>query len=511
MTLNILVTDALSNPIVPDTLLINGVSSTGTETIADNSIVSISITANGYISYNNTFKVYDLDSTFTIILLQDPCKYRIDANPDPDIEEWQYFNECCHANFTIIENSCNNEKQIVKTSSSPLPLTLYDKDNKKVGRGDVITIPDYMICDEENRFLITSEEDEDCHCDGTEYPGCYEEIEVFIPKRDCACRGGFSFSNDFCYNVLYPFIDYETKTFFSRERWYLVQGVATTFLYNHNCIQTTLEVFDDATKSYVTIDFRRELTIRLAILQEGDVLIEDTFVLPDSFTDAELNTFLENLLLVYTFESKGYFLLQAEITNHCGTYRVEKEVFVTDEINLFVKENCRLYDIIICSNAYQVEVRKIGSTIPLATITVNGETITGNTEKIYVNEDFDLYLGLEDGVYEITITDGIATKRFVVVHFCFAKNCYLALSKKIYCEEEVVNEKYMYNVISFYMLYKLLLDYYYPAILHTDTTLSNSDYMRYVEIDKVLAKIKSICDACGSNLNITSENDCGCN
>ena len=510
MLLNFSIVDVLSNPITPDTIVINGTSIAPAPsisyTIPDNSVVSLTIIANGYYTYSQTFQVFDIDLNVSITLIATDCK-RIDPN---DV----YINECCNANFFVIDNPCNNSKQIVKASSTPSMLTLYNEDDKVIDFGNVITIPDYLICEPINKFIVVSKIDKDCGCDGTDFPPCYDEIELEIPKQECLCQGSFSFTHDFCYDKIYPFIDFETTKFFKQERWYLVIDIPITFIFNLPCIRTELEVYEQATNSYVTISYRKQVIVTITLYDEDNTEITTiTETLPNDFTDTELSDFLSNLFIIYTFIEKGKYRIEVLVDTNCIDTKYEKELYVTDNINLFVNEDCRLYDVIACNDIFDIVVKRIQETIPITTITYNNGIITGNTTQVYLTDDMKLYLGLEDGVYEIIINNGLEEKKFIVVHFCNAKNCYINLSKRLYCNEMIANEREMYNVISFYMLYKLVIEYY--TLLHpimiVETTLSNSDNLKFIEIDKALEKLKQLCNPCGEGMNEVSEQDCGCN
>lgn len=509
MLVNIEILDNLGNPLLPDTIIVNGVSITPSTSISytntDNSIFTISIEKENYYSYYQSFKVYDIDLNISITLINLNCKF---------FDGVEYHNNCCNASFFIIDNPCSNDKVIVKSSSSPADLYVYGQDNTLIDFGSQIVIPNYLLCKDTNTFLIVSKQDKDCGCDGTDYPPCYEEITVEILRQQCLCDGSFTFTNDFCYQKIYPFIDFETTKFFKQERWYLVKDLLTNFYFNFPCIRTNLLVYEQASNQYIEIPYRKEVNIIIYIKKEGEILSSVELSLPDDFTDEDLNTFLSSLVLNYTFEEKGKYELYAIVTTNCYTKEYIKELYVTDDINLYVNEDCRLYDLIICNDVFDISVKNIDSNQILANISFNNGVFTGNEGKIFITDDMKLHIGLDDGVYVVTINNGLSEKSFILVHFCNAKNCYISLSKKLYCSEENVTDRFMYSVVSFYMLYKLVIEYYtlHHPIEILQTTLSNSDNIKYIEINKALQKMKQICDACGIGLNEKQiYEDCGCN
>ena len=511
MFLAITIQDKDENLIIPDSIFINGIIETPASIIVkgvpDNSTFSILIQKDGYYTYSQTFKVYDIDIDYTITLISLDCK-----RFDEDLNE--YVNECCNNSIIVIDNPCNNVKQIVKASSSPAPIYVY-KNQVFIGKGEVITIGEELICEDVNEFLIVSRLEKDCGCDGTDYPPCYEEFTLEIPKQNCLCNGSFSFAHDYCYDKIFPFIDFETTKFFNQERWYLVTDVFTEFIFALPCIRTNLLVYNQNIQSYEEVEYRKEVNVYFALKKDNEEIVSLNLSLEENFTDEELSIFISNFILSYIFEEKGKHTLVAEVSTICGLKKYEKEILVTDDINLFVKEDCRLYDLIICNDIFDISIRRITETNPITEISYNQGEITGNTDKIFLqtNQGFELNFGLEDGVYEITINNGLEEKKFIVVHFCQAKNCYISLTKKLYCNEAIVNDRFMYSVVTFFMLYKLVIEYYTLShpIETLETTLSNSDNLKYIEIDKALEKIKQICNDCGSSANEEGVyEDCGC-
>jgi len=65
-------------------------------------------------------------------------------------------------------------------------------------------------------------------------------------------------------------------------------------------------------------------------------------------------------------------------------------------------------------------------------------------------------------------------------------------------------------VSAFYTLSKLLLEFYtlqHPIHI-IDTSLSNIENLRFVEIDKVIKRLREICEACTSVINEADKKCC---
>jgi hypothetical protein len=117
-------------------------------------------------------------------------------------------------------------------------------------------------------------------------------------------------------------------------------------------------------------------------------------------------------------------------------------------------------------------------------------------------------------VYKLIVNDGLKEVTIYLVHFCNLKKCYIYLAKSLYCSENISNDREAYNLISFKMLYDLVMNYYtlsHPIHI-AYTALSNTENLRYIDIDKALKKIEQICNECGSNANEEDDSkyDCGC-
>lgn len=515
--ITISVVDELSNPLLTSVFDITAStnydfsgSNVGTFTLPDNESFVVRIEAPGYRGYTNVFQHYSIDLNFQITLIPLECKD-------------EFVNNCCNASFVIIDNPCNNHKQLYKTSSSPTKLKVY-KGSTLIGEGMVIPIPEYLACGE---FNIISEEIPSCCCSPVVYPPCSDVRTIEIPCNECLCTPEWTFDHDLCYTKIYPFINFEDSKFFNQELWYIVVNNPIDFSLVNVCVREELQVYDQASNSYITIPFLPPVTITLELIDFDDQILHSVVAtLPVNFTSLQLNEFLTSLTFQYSFEKRGKYKLKALVETICGEYEVIKEFWVLDEIELFVTEECKKYSLILCNDVYDITIRDYIKDEDIVLISVNNEvvTYTYNTEynhyqlsnSILLDTkllDTNLILNIEDGIYEIIVNNGFETKTFIVVHFCSIKECYLKLSEMLYCSDKldvIQNERFYYMVSAFYTLYKLLLEFYtlqHPIHI-VDTSLSNIENLRYVEIDKVIKRLREICEACVSVINNSNSKCC---
>jgi|DewCreStandDraft_4_1066084.scaffolds.fasta_scaffold02375_8 hypothetical protein len=507
------VVDELSNPLLTNVFDITAStnysfsgSNIGVFSLPDNESFVVHIEVLGYHSYTNVFQHYSIDLNFQITLIPLECKD-------------EFVNNCCNASFLIIDNPCNNHKQLYKTSSSPTKLNVY-KGTTLIGQGSVIPIPEYLACGE---FTIASEEIPSCCCSPVVYPPCSDIRTIEIPCNECLCQPEWTFDHDLCYTKIYPFIDFQDSKFFNQELWYIVVDNPIDFSLVNVCVREDLWIYDQLTNSYVLIPFLPPVTITLELIDfDNQVLYTNTISLPLNFTPAQLSAFLSALTFTYTFDELGKYKLRAVIETICGEYEVIKEFWVLDDIELFVTEECKKYNLVLCNDTYDIVIRDYIKDEDIVTISVvnNVDSYTYNpsyshyqlSNSISLEED-GILLDIEDGIYEIVVNNGFEEKRFIVVHFCKIKECYLALSEKLYCSDKldvVENERFYYMVSAFYTLYKLLLEFYtlqHPIHI-IDTSLSNIENLRFVEIDKVIKRLREICEACTSVINEADKKCC---
>lgn len=517
ITLNVI--DHLGNPVATDNFQVIASTNynfsgtnTGTFTLPNYESFQVIIQEATFRDYQMIFTHYDYDIVITITLIPNICRD-------------ETFNYCCNASFFIIDNPCNQHKILYKTSSSPSKLKVY-KGTQLIGEGGVIPIPDYLACSE---LTIVSEDLPSCCCAPVTYPPCTDTRTIEIACNECLCKPDWTFDHDACYDKIYPFIDFENQIFFKKERWYIPINEPVTFTLADICIRTELWVYNQSLNDYVLINYRPPISVDLELVNsDGDILATYSDSLSWNFTDTQLATFLANLILTYTFDTIGKYKLKATITTNCGNYVVEKEIYVMDDIELTITEICKEYELIICNDTFTITIRDY---IKDETI-VNISLVSGVANYVFqpaytsyenkiVLEVNKLKLDIPDGIYTITIVNGLESKTFIVVHLCNLKECYLRLAKALYCEEEFAsvhigemkNHVFLYHIVSFFMLYKLIMEYYtlqHPIHI-LDTTLSNSENLVYVEIDKALKKAMKICEECKPYLHLEDTfEDCNC-
>lgn len=312
-----------------------------------------------------------------------------------------------------------------------------------------------------------------------------------------------------------------------------------------------------------------ETTFLMQLLNsDGEILYEDSFTLPAYYTSLEISQ-LQNWLVTgfdYTFPGTGKYTFVIEYSNKCCNKRYEKEIYIYDEVEMFVRENCAEYDFIICTGeSFEIKVEKIidGTFETIETITfdsydnsVSYDKDVGITVK-YIEEegvwrmtipetDCALAIGLppdevlrqsSDGIYRFTVSalnQDIGVYRslpdpfpsfsytFDALHICTAKRCYNALIESYVCEQEGDirpgnKAPDTSDTSMFIALFNQLLYFYtkydgsiYPHTIFASQSERDEYESQLLSISRIVAALLKLCCTCSNKLDFEKANDCGC-
>lgn len=531
MEIQLRVRDKDDNPIARGVgiykIFFNGMENVGggdtfTYVAPDNSFVKVEIIdqQNNYLSYSNTFKVFDRDVLTSIFLLDKDCN---EADP----------NTCCKASFLIVDERGSNAKYIYKTSSSKSSLDVY-VDDVMVGSGDAVYIQDSLIC--KDVIVKTKTTYDGSCCCGNDVNGvCSDEETIEVLYQKLCPSISYSISSDTCITKLTPFIDFLTESYYSKSvDNYVVNsnmklnilpiyGREIQYFYD-NLLQT--ELLDEET--IVTYKVTR-------IVDEGEdvVLLDNNIVIEAGLDEAGWLALQDSFIIDFDADTIGKYKIELLISNSYGVKSIEKIIYARDAIQVFISEDCNKYQVYNCVSPINFKLEKLNSSDSTFTIiyhvdedvdgiindlvnsSENGWNIAKGANGIYnlIHGNTD-----EDGVYKLTITSPTQTLVYTLVHFCNIKKCYASLVSELMCnrsEEKKLTknelDRIRQRLNEFIILMMPFFQYYTkysPVSIHY-TPLANSDIEKLVAHLKLIERFNFYCDGCQEE-KATSTNNCGC-
>jgi hypothetical protein len=429
-------------------------------TVVDNANITLTVTAGGHFTYNNTFTAYTEDLDISIMMIENIT----------DMNDPEYMQ--VYANFFLVRNPCSFEVCAYYASSMPFGAWTYYINDNVFGTApnscvNVCEPGNYTIRVVVSRAATTSScgtvslpESEDSHTDIIEVLE-YKPLFTLSKEWDCCPTLGETYS-------LYP----------ASLVWNNTHGVCNT-----NILRYTL----------VNPDGTEELPITYDVLAMPGNL--DTYNV--EFIPSELGT----------------YTLKVEMENCCTTETFEYNFEVCNSW-IVTNPDCNIIKIENKSSQFDLTY-----TIKYLTNDNTFDNVEGMVDLLLtVGNEIEIDL-TDDNIYTITITQENnifnveETLEYIVLLDCNIRKCKTELIRAFLCDDDEDCACSMNNMTRFTALSNII--YYKWNIWKKQqsiyTTLDiNAIVDDIATISSAMTKIKELCEDCANDKTV-KDNDCGCN